>query len=345
MIDYEAKCPCGNNITIQVEENTTLLRVRCKTCNRLLVDYNASQTQNPLHMVKSITSVDIGADAPPQKREMEKVDGYSLLKCLAKGVMGDVYLAVHEKSQEKVALKLLQKTKDAQILDHFLREAQILSELDHPTIVRLKDQGNHRGHPYIVMEYLPGITLQELLIKGPLHYLEAAKIVYYVLSALEYAAKYQIIHRDIKPENIIISNKGEVKLIDLGIGKILNASMNVTNTGEVMGTPYYMPLEQISATKDAGYQADVYAVGATLHHALSGSAPFSEHGNNVQKLFNAKIRNEYVQLQEKKPNLPREIIKITEKAMAHETQNRYRNAREMKEAISAFYKFYAKKPK
>lgn len=271
-----------------------------------------------------------------------KCGNYTIVKLLGQGGMGKVYLATHDMTGEKVAVKILQKSDDSKLIEYFLRESHILSQLNHPNIGCLKDRGNFKGHPYLAMEYIEGSTLEAILKQNPIAPSYAAQLVYFVLDALEYAANYHIIHRDIKPANIFVTPKGKVKVIDFGLSKSLEDSFGLSKSGQFLGTPYYMPPEQIADAKKVDYRADIYAVGATLYHTLCGAPPFSEYGNDLPRLLYGKIKNLYTSLHERNPELPPEIVKITEKAMAHKPQDRYAMPQEMKQAVLAFYQSYGK---
>ena len=283
----------------------------------------------------------------------EKIKGrYQIINKIGSGTMGQVYLAYDEKDKVQVAIKMLayenknenvkksakEKEKEKKSKDFFIREATVLMQLQHPNIIAFKGGGNHDGNLFIVMEYTDGRNLLEHIQQKrqilPRH---AAHLMVCVLNGLKYAhEEHNIIHRDIKPANIYINSKKEVKLIDLGLGKIVDESVELTKTGEIMGTCSYMPLEQIQKTKDAGRTADIYAVGATLYHALAGIAPFEEYSKNLAQLFTAKIQDRYKRLKEVQPNLPDEIIRIVEKAMAKMPADRYQTAEEMRKDLQQF---------
>lgn len=336
-------------------ETPVKMRILCGNCNTILLDQLSLQTNPPSaqtstnETVKRATNryqnpyppIEEAKAADDESEKQNKIDQYILVKQLGSGAMGKVFLAVDEKTKEEVALKFLNKNSDNLMLDYFIRETQILMSLNHPNIINLKSWGNYNGSPYIAMEYVSGDTLEKLMQKGAVAPKYAIQIILQVLNALSYVSRYHIIHRDIKPSNIILGTNKIVKVIDFGIGKALEDQQELTKPGQMIGTAYYMPPEQLQEAKNADYRADVYSVGATLFHALCGHAPFEEHGKNMLKILMAKQNNQYIPLGQMHPHLPKEIVYVVEKAMSHNPENRYSNAEEMKNSLSDVYKnFY-----
>lgn len=278
--------------------------------------------------------------APAQKSLY--IDKYKILKQLGQGSMGKVYLGIDEESNQKVAIKVMNQNGNERILDYFIREAQVLIQLHHPNIIALKKYGNFQGSPFIAMEYAEGSTLEELLNQHPISVRYALEIVIYILDALEYVSHYHIVHRDIKPTNIIIGkNSKSIKLIDFGVGKSLEDQNNLTKTGQIVGTIYYMAPEQLQNAVHVDYRADIYAVGATLYHALANCPPFEENGSNMVRVLMAKTSNQYITLGQRGiPNLSKRLISIVEKAMAFNPKDRFNSAKEMQAELMNVYKEY-----
>lgn len=342
---YEIDCKCGSSLRVQVESSEILLRIYCKKCKAFILDQSPKSkehVENAPTLLRTAEVLNQPKTSRMKEQKPSKFAHYSLVKLLGEGAMGKVYLAVDEKTGEKVALKALRKPDDGKALDYFIREVQVLRQLNHPNIVALKGWGNSHGYPYFAMEYIEGVSLEEMLKKGPLPAAHTVQLMSSLLDALVYAFQFQIIHRDIKPANILITNAGMVKLIDLGVGKILKQSQDLTHTGQMVGTGFYMPLEQLQDAKRADYRADIYAVGATMYHALAGIPPFGEHGKNLHKMLWAKVENTYITLGQRCPQLHSGLVRIVEKAMGHTPEDRYANAREMKEDLVDFYKKHLK---
>ncbi len=243
--------------------------------------------------------INIGAatpDKPVDKLVGQVIRGCRLDKRLGAGAMGAVYEAWYIKGERKVAIKLL-SSKAAEIpevIQRFIREAELCKALDHDNIIKVFDYGEERGVHYIVMEVVEGTTLSGVIEDADhLPWRQACGIIRSMASALAHAGEKDIIHRDIKPANILIRNDGEAKLADLGLGKQLSAETSpefaLTMQGATMGTPAYMPPEQIADASSVDQSADVYSLGATFYHAVTGRRPFE--GSNAAEIMN-KLRHE-----------------------------------------------------
>lgn len=203
-----------------------------------------------------------------------KIPGYQIKRLLGKGGMASVYLAVQESFGRDVAIKVLSPDMalDKEFSQRFLREAQIVSRLQHPNIVTVHDVGIHEGYHYLSMEYVPGKELREA--KYDISKTEAIRIVKEVAKALDYAHKQGYIHRDVKPENIMLHDNGErVVLMDFGIARMTQTSNSVTKTGKVIGTPHYMSPEQTKGLP-VDHRSDIYSLGVVLFQMLSGRLPY-----------------------------------------------------------------------
>ena len=353
---HQVKCSCGSFMIFEVEVGTKI-SIQCGNCHKVLMDECTKRNDIQLATDESLDNLLVNdvvstipetpqetcipAPSPARKPLVEvsngvKLDHYNVVKSIGSGAMGKVYLAIDERNQEKVAIKMLNKNSDNKLLDYFIRETQVLMNLKHTNIVALKGWGNYQGSPYIAMEYIDGATLEDYLTQGPIAPRYTLQIMSYVLDALDYAASYQIIHRDVKPSNILIGSNKVVKLIDFGIGKML-ADPNLTGTGQMMGTICYMAPEQLQDAKGTDYQADIYAVGATLFHALSGQAPFAEYGKNPMRIMWGKHNNSYIPLKQTKPDLPSSLISLVEKSMHQNPKKRYSGAKEMQNALIEIY--------
>lgn len=203
-----------------------------------------------------------------------KIPGYKLKQLLGKGGMASVYLAVQESFGRDVALKILapDMARDKEFSERFLREAQIVSRLQHHNIVTVYDVGIHQGYHYLSMEYIPGQELREA--KYDLSKSEIIRIIKEVARALDYAHKNGYIHRDVKPENIMLHENGErVVLMDFGIARMTQTDMSVTKTGKVIGTPHYMSPEQTKGLQ-VDHRTDIYSLGVVMFQMLAGRLPY-----------------------------------------------------------------------
>ncbi|MCX6900055.1 MAG: SUMF1/EgtB/PvdO family nonheme iron enzyme [Verrucomicrobia bacterium] len=206
--------------------------------------------------------------------------GYEILAKLGEGGMGAVYKARQPTLNRLVALKVMasQLSSDSMFVSRFRREANAAAALNHENIVQVFTAGESDGTHYIAMEFVEGKTLRDHIDShGKLDPREAIAITVYVATALQYAwSKAKLIHRDIKPENIFLSNTGEVKVGDLGLAKTVGgATTNLTQTGMMMGSPHYISPEQARGAADIDFRTDIYSLGCTLYHMLTGRPPYS----------------------------------------------------------------------
>ncbi len=289
------------------------------------------------------------AQPPASTVEGKIIDQYVIIKKIGEGGMGKVFLAEDQKTHEKVVIKTLitkelEDERGKKLLSYFIREAQILCALEHNYIVKYKGTGNYAGYPYLVMEYIEGERLEDIVRQGPMKLSQAIPILYHLAEALEYAEQVNIVHRDIKPANVILlgTDKKIPKLIDFGLAKSLGEELyaltHFTKTGERMGSPFYMPPEQVEDAKRATHRSDIYALGATFYHMLAGKPPFFEHANPTQRglLLRAISEGKFTPLSQVRLKLPGEIYQIAEKTMAFSPAKRYAAARELKGDLDKF---------
>jgi serine/threonine-protein kinase len=205
------------------------------------------------------------------------IEGYELLKKLGEGGMGGVFLAREKSSGRHVAIKVLrmQLARDEEYVTRLAREAKLAAKLEHPNIVRAFETGESNGQHYLVMDYVDGKTLSDVLkTRGLLKEKEALGMILQVSRALACAHIEGIVHRDIKPDNIMLTADGTAKLADLGLAKKVDSETALTQTGTTMGTPDYMSPEQARGEKDLDTRSDIYSLGATLFHLVTGRPPF-----------------------------------------------------------------------
>ena len=202
---------------------------------------------------------------------------YRLARKIGEGGMGSVYEALHVKLKRKAALKVISRkaAQNSRFLERFYREAQATAALNHPNMVQVYDVGEDQGHHFIAMELVDGESLaRRLKREGKIALGDALDIVEQIAKVLRYAYGQSIIHRDIKPDNVLLSRDGQVKLADLGIAKNIEAEGGVTMDGSALGTPHYMAPEQAQDARRVDHRADIYALGITLLHLLTGRVPY-----------------------------------------------------------------------
>jgi len=216
---------------------------------------------------------------PPTPAEIQPLfPQLEIVRLIGRGGMGAVYEAKQRGLQRTVALKLLwaPQIPEAGFEERFLREGRALAHLSHDNVVGIHDAGKAGNYYWLLMEYVDGQNLRELLQAGVVDPMHALTIVKQMCAALEYAHKAGVVHRDIKPENVLISKNGRVKIADFGLAKVMSRSRGnfaLTGSYQAMGTPHYMAPEQIEHPKDVDHRADIYSLGVVFYEILTGELP------------------------------------------------------------------------
>ena len=257
---------------------------------------------------------------------------YEILKSIGEGGMANVYLAHDIILDRDVAIKVLRGDleNDEKFIRRFQREAKSVSDLSSPNIVEVYDVGEEDGQHYIVMEYIEGRTLKQLIQKrGALTVAEVIDIMAQLTDGLSQAHDAYIIHRDIKPQNIMILDNGMVKITDFGIAMSLNGTQ-LTQTNSVMGSVHYLPPEQASG-KGATTKSDIYSAGILMYELLTGSVPFK--GENAVEIALKQMREKIPSIRKQNPLIPQSVENIVLKATAKNPKNRYDSIRQMHDDI------------
>ena len=255
-------------------------------------------------------------------------DRYQIIKAIGEGGMANVYLAYDTILDRNVAVKVLRGdlAGDEKFVRRFQREALSASSLTHPNIVEVYDVGEDNGQYYIVMEYVEGRNLKDLVKKrGKLTISEVIDIMLQITDGMSVAHDSYIIHRDIKPQNIMILENGLVKIMDFGIAMAMN-STQLTQTNSVMGSVHYLPPEQANG-KGATLQSDIYSMGIVMYELLTGSLPY--RGDNAVEIALKHLKEPLPSIRASLPNIPQSIENIIIRATAKNPKNRYSDAREM----------------
>jgi serine/threonine protein kinase len=257
---------------------------------------------------------------------------YRLLRRLGEGGMGSVYLGYQEQTRQQVAIKVLPEhlaTNQAS-LDRFYREAKSGALLNHPNIVRNLTAGQDqvsRTH-YLVLEFVDGPSAQALLNRfGRLSVGDAVHIVLDIARALEHAHSRRVVHRDIKPDNILLTLSGVAKLADLGLAKRTDETSHLTAARQGFGTPYYMPYEQAMNARSVDGRSDIYALGATLYHLLTGEVPFP--GANHLEIVEKKHLGSFPPASSINSKVPAVLERILARMLARDPGDRYQTASEL----------------
>ena len=270
---------------------------------------------------------------------------YKLLSHLGRGGMGNVYLAIHQGMQRKVAIKVLpsELVDDRSYLLRFQREARVVAALDHTNIVSAYDFDHTGDVHYLVMEYVDGQDLAAI-VKGSHRPLPIEQVTHYVVQAalgLQHAHDQGIVHRDVKPSNLLVDRSGCVKLLDLGLARLAEcegSSVTLANNESVLGTADYLSPEQAIDSHNADRRADIYSLGCTLFFALAGRPPFHE-GTIAQRIAQHQSAPP-PRLENVRPDVPPPLADICAGMIQKKPEDRYDSAREVAELLTAFLAQY-----
>ncbi|MCX7994859.1 MAG: serine/threonine protein kinase [candidate division WOR-3 bacterium] len=263
----------------------------------------------------------------------QTIGNYKILKAIGKGGMAQVYTAIQGSLDRVVVIKKMQKNLDGELQARFKREAKICANLNHKNIVGIYDYFREGGEHYLVMEYIEGVSLADVIEKeAPLHPVLAASIAREICQALVCAHKNGIIHRDIKPKNILISKEGVIKLTDFGVARDIDAP-DLTTTGAIIGTPFYMSPEQAGGGK-VTFQSDIFSLGVVLYEMVTGKKPFvaEESQGIIAKICRGKYKSSFWI----DPHHSWRLSRIINKAMKRNPKARYKSAQEMLKALNKF---------
>jgi tRNA A-37 threonylcarbamoyl transferase component Bud32 len=308
-------CPrCGATVASDAPDGL------CPQC--LIALSLATQTEIP-----GDPTTPAGAPAPltPTAEELARFfPELEVRECLGRGGMGAVYKARQPKLDRFVALKiLLRRCQDGQaetsFAERFAREARALARLNHPNIVAVYDSGEAGGYPFLVMEYVDGLTLRQLLQRGKLAPEEALAIVPKICEALQFAHQKGIVHRDIKPENILLDTAGQVKITDFGIAKVIAPGApdhSLTGAKDVVGTPHYMAPEQIEEPGKVDHRADIFSLGVVFYEMLTGELPLGKFQPPSSKV-----------------QIDVRLDEVVLRALAKEPERRYQQVCQVKTAV------------
>ena len=259
-------------------------------------------------------------------------DRYQIIKTLGEGGMANVYLAHDIILDRNVAVKVLRGdlATDEKFVRRFQREALSASSLSHPNIVEMYDVGEDDGQYYIVMEYVDGKTLKQILKqRGKLSITEVVDIMLQLTDGMAHAHDAYIIHRDIKPQNIMILSNGMIKITDFGVATAMN-STQLTQTNSVMGTVHYLPPEQAQG-KGSTIRSDIYSMGIMMYELLTGLVPYK--GENAVEIALKHLKEPLPSVRKINANIPQSIENVIIRATAKNPKNRYVDAREMHEDL------------
>jgi len=262
----------------------------------------------------------------------ERIDSFELVEAIGVGGMGAVFRAHDTRLERYVALKILppEQARDFEIVQRFYQEGRAAARLDHENIARVYTIGNDDRYHYIAFEYIEGITIRQRVERsGPLPIGETINYTLQIAGALVHAAERVVVHRDIKPSNIIITPHGRAKLVDMGLARRFErgADDGLTQSGMTLGTFDYISPEQARDPRDVDVRSDLYSLGCTLYHMLTGRPPFPE-GTVLQKLLQHQ-ENQPTDVRELNPNVPPDLANMLVKLMAKDRDRRYQTPEQL----------------
>ena len=277
--------------------------------------------------------------------EFEMIGSYKLISKIGSGSIGKVFLAKHPTLNTDVALKLVQKDPEAVSSALFTHEAKIAAKINHENITTILDLGCTEDHQYIVMEYVSGGNLGELLQKEQvLSPLRAVEIIEDICLALIEAERYSIVHRDIKPENILLTERGRAKLADLGLAReIHDLALGIELEEVTQGTPEYMSPEQSLNPKKVDHRSDLYSLGVTFYQLICGKVPFTA-ANSIEVLMK-HVNDKPASPQLHNSKLDREICRIALKLLRKDPDMRYQSANDLLKDIQSYKSSFQKNKK
>ena len=293
----------------------------------------ATTSSGPAATVVSTESTGMRA-----KGEVIQIPGYSIIAKLGQGGMGAVFKARQVSMDRLVAIKILPPrfAKDPTFVDRFYREAKASAKLNHENVIQGIDVGEvkDRGLHYFVMEFVEGYPVsKKLKDHNKLPEAEALDVGWQMTKALDHAHKNKLVHRDVKPENIMVTQDGIAKLCDLGLAKDIKSDSSLTQAGTSVGTPHYIAPEQARGERDVDIRADIYALGASLYHMLTGEVPFD--GPTATVVMTKHVTDELVPPIKRNPELSAGANAIVVKAMLKQREQRYQTPAEMQEDLEA----------
>jgi len=273
----------------------------------------------------------LGTGIKESKAAAHQIPGYKIVGKLGAGAMAVVYKARQLSLNRMVAIKILPKrfTENPEYVERFYKEGQAAGRLNHPNIVQAIDVGEAGGYHYFVMEYVEGKTIADDLSAGKVfEENEALDMIIQVANALGHAHALSLIHRDIKPKNIMINNSGAIKLADMGLARATtDIEAAQSEQGKAYGTPYYIAPEQIRGKIDIDGRADIYGLGATLYHMLTGRVPFmAEDSADVMRKH---LREKLIPPDHINTLLSAGVSEVIEIMMAKKKENRYNDIEEL----------------
>ncbi|MCI0535370.1 MAG: protein kinase [Verrucomicrobiales bacterium] len=278
---------------------------------------------------------------PPLPRQsltsaFRNVGNYELIEELGQGGMGVVFKAKHRTLNRIVALKmlLLGRWTNPRFVERFRAEARAAAGLRHPAVVAIHEIGEHEGQPWFTMDYVAGPSLADLVREGPLPARRAAALVRSVTEAVQHAHIHGIIHRDLKPANVLLDFDDQPRITDFGLAKEIRVESDLTLSGQTLGSPHYMPPEQVAGQREIGPAGDIYALGAILYHLLTGRPPFQ--AGTLEATLMQTLKTDPAPPRLLNAEIPRDLETVCLKCLEKDPARRYATAQELADELKRF---------
>ena len=328
----------------------------CDPCTQTLIGLSTDDTLaglikeagNPAtHMTMGATHLDLGSASNATKEALAEHSRYEIVELIAQGGMGKVFKATHLMMDRTVALKVIknQLMRNTEVIERFHREVKAAAQLSHPNIVTAYDAEQANGVHFLVMEYVEGTTLSDLVKRdGQLPIAKAVDYARQAATGLQHAHEHGMVHRDMKPHNLMLTTDGTVKILDFGLASLssetiaassdssLSADASLTNAGCVMGTPDFISPEQATDAHQADIRSDIYSLGATLYYLLSGQPPFSNGG--VAERLKDHAETAPVPMNQLREEVPQELADIVSRMLAKDPAERFGSPKEVESALA-----------
>ena len=313
---------------LQLQEHLATEEGRKKPLERILIE-NGFLTQSQAERIRS--AVEEAA------RTARQIPGFKILAKIGSGAMAVVYKARQESLDRTVAIKVLPRklSYNKEFVERFYREGKAAAQLNHPNIVQAIDVGEASGFHYFVMEFVDGHTIYDELRAGKVFTeREALEIIIHMARALAHAHERGFIHRDVKPKNIMITEDGVAKLADMGLARATaDVEAAHAEAGRAYGTPYYISPEQIRGAKDIDFRTDIYSLGATLYHMVTGRLPFQ--GDTPVEVMQKHLREPLIPPDHLNTTLSAGIGEVVEVMMAKDPHQRYASTADLLQDLEA----------